>query len=148
MSAQLLKTKFFIPKPPIHTVSRPGLQERLDRALDCKLTLLAAPAGFGKTTLMSCWIQEQSPNAAWISLDGDDNDATQFWAYVTRALQQVCVNWKVSLLPEFNPIQPPPTQTLLTHLINQLTDIDQQMVLVLDDYHVISNQDIHRDLAF
>ena len=78
---ELLNTKLFIPRPRKNLVSRPRLIERLNAGLDKKLTLIAAPAGFGKTTLLSEWIPQSPRCVTWLSLDDDDNDPVKFWAY-------------------------------------------------------------------
>jgi len=93
MSTELLRTKLFIPRPrPVaQRVPRPRLVERLNAGLGCKLTLISAPAGFGKTTLLSEWVSSTDPRGrvAWVSLDKGDNDPTRFWSYVIAALQTV-----------------------------------------------------------
>ena len=148
MVTSLLKTKFYRPKPSPNNILRPRLHKTLDKGLSGKLTLVAAPAGFGKTTLISSWVQQHSQVFAWVSLDQADNDVTIFWAYVVSALQQVCGRIHSTPLTAFDPGQLPSTQVLLTTLINGLAAIPQKIVLVLDDYHVISNPAIHEQLGF
>ena len=93
MAVSLLKTKFYVPpvQPRERVVSRPRLLERLEQGTrsGCKLTLISAPAGFGKTTLVSEWVQRIDGPTAWLSLDEGDNDPTRFWCYVIAALQAI-----------------------------------------------------------
>lgn len=148
MPTPLLKTKLYIPAPSPNTVSRPRLCERLDQGLAGKLTLVAAPAGFGKTTLLSYWIQRCSQAFAWVSLDETDNDPSIFWVYVVKALQRACEGFDQVVLASFNPLQLPAVPTLVTSLINDLSANQQKIVLVLDDYHIISNTEIHKQIVF
>ena len=148
MSTSLLKTKLYVPEPSSNTVSRSRLRERLDQSLSAKLTLVAAPAGFGKTTLISCWLQKCGQAFAWVSLDEADNDEPIFWAYVIAALQQAGERSGQVLLSGFDLAQLPPPLIFLTRLINELTAHQQKIVLVLDDYHVISNAAIHEYVLF
>ena len=148
MSTLLLKTKFYIPEAITqYSIAHP-FAERLDHGLAGKLTLVAAPAGFGKTTLMSCWIRNCSQIFAWVSLDEADNDppfsgltlSAHSSKPARRAISRYC--------QQFDPVQLPPTQILLTTLINELTISQQKIVLVLDDYHVISNSGYSRTDPF
>jgi LuxR family transcriptional regulator, maltose regulon positive regulatory protein len=149
MTVPLLTTKFHIPPARARLVPRPRLQQRLAEALSCEhsLILISAPAGFGKTTLLSDWLQQLSLPTAWLSLDDADNDVARFLAYVSSALQ--------NLYPEAegfpSPIPAaarPDTESWLTALINDLSSTAQSGVLVLDDYHVIDNTTVHQALAF
>jgi len=148
MSDLLLKTKLFIPEPASRIVARQRLNQQLNQGVTAKLTLVAAPAGFGKTTLLSCWLQDKPRLSAWVSLNEDDNDETLFWAYVVNALQQAYAKCNQPLLTKFDPFQLPPAKTLLANLINELTTCEEPTVLVLDDYHVISNPAIHEQISF
>jgi LuxR family maltose regulon positive regulatory protein len=149
MSSILLKTKLYIPPTQAGWVARPRLIERLDQALRLghKLTLVSAPAGFGKTTLVSGWIHQNRVRAAWVSLDEGDNDATRFWAYVIAALQTVAPTIGQSLSGTLRSPQPPPLETLTTVLINDLVEqgghARHSLILVLDDYHTIAVPEIH-----
>lgn len=145
---QLLATKLYIPSTRPEFIPRPRLVEQLNQGLHRKLTLVSAPAGFGKTTLIADWLQEIDLPAAWLSLDERDNDPVQFWMYFVTALQAVQKNLGETVLPFFQSPKPPPIETLLTELINQLASLTDQMILVLDDYHTINNQTIHQGLGF
>ena len=133
---------------------RPRLTERLDRGTASKLTLVSAPAGFGKTTLLTEWLAA-GPAAppgerrvAWLSLDRADNDAASFWTYVIGALRTVAAGVGESALPLLRAPQPSPIGTVLTVLLNDLGTIAADIVLVLDDYHVIDASDVQDGMAF
>ena len=138
----LLATKLYIPPIRPELVSRPRLIERLNAGLHRKLTLVSAPAGFGKTTLVSEWVTgcerlEPKVRAAWLSLDEGDNDPTRFLAYLVAALQTIAADIGEGVLGVLQSPQPPPTESILTALLNEITTIPDNFVLVLDDYHVI-----------
>ncbi len=106
------------------------------------MTLVSAPAGFGKTTLVSEWVAgcerlEPKVRAAWLSLDKGDNDPTRFLAYLVAALQTIAASIGEGVLGVLQSPQPPPTESILTALLNEITTIPDNFVLVLDDYHVI-----------
>jgi len=118
-------------------VARPGLGEKLDEGLGCKLTLLSAPAGFGKTTLLSSWVGELSDagrSVAWLSLDPGDNDPARFWRYFVTAMDQIKPGLGESALVLLGSPQAPPIEAIFTTLLNELGDLDADSVLVLDDY--------------
>jgi LuxR family maltose regulon positive regulatory protein len=144
----LLQTKLYIPPIRRELVSRPRLVERLDAGMDRKLTLVSAPAGFGKTTLISEWLAGCQQRAAWLSLDESDNDPTRFLAYSITALQAFGDNVGGEALSALQSPQPPPTEAVLTSLINEVAAFPNRMVFVLDDYHVIEAQPIHGALTF
>ena len=131
-------------------VPRPKLIERLNQGLELghKLSLISAPAGFGKTTLVSEWLAGCARPAAWLSLDERDNDPTRFLAYLVAALQTLTANIGAGLLAVLQSPQPPPTDTILTALLNEITTIQDNFVLVLDDYHVIESQKVDQALTF
>ena len=141
MSTPLLATKLYIPPPRPNVVLRPRLIERLNEGLHRKLTLISAPAGFGKTTLVSAWIASCERQVAWLSLDEADSDPTRFLTYLVAALQTVAPTIGAGLLGVLQSPQPPPPEAILTTLLNDITTIPDQFVLVLDDFHVI---DAHR----
>ena len=134
---QLLTTKLYIPPPQPDRVPRPRLIERLEAGIRGKLTLVSAPAGFGKTTLVSEWIAGCDRPAAWLSLDEGDNDPTRFLAYLIAALQTIAANIGEGVLGVLQSPQPLPTESILTALLNEITTIPDNFILVLDDYHVI-----------
>jgi LuxR family maltose regulon positive regulatory protein len=159
----LLRTKLYIPpiQPDAQHVPRSRLLERLDVGLHGKLTLVSAPAGFGKTTLIGEWVQSlgrTDPHVAtcWLSLDEGDNDLQRFLTYLVAALQTLA-SGKVEgieadigkgVLSTLLSPQPPPAEAILTALINELTALPGRIVLVLDDYHLIDAQPIHDALTF
>ncbi|MCL4302267.1 MAG: hypothetical protein KJ077_41650 [Anaerolineae bacterium] len=150
MSGPLLTTKLYIPrqsaKQPL--VLRPHLTARLNEGLNDRLTLISAPAGFGKTTLLSKWIPDAQHCVAWLSLDAGDNDPIRFWTYGITALQMLQNGLGQSALSLLQAPQPPSLESILTHLINELTTFPDDFVLVLDDYHVIENPALHDSLAY
>ncbi len=149
MSTPILATKLYLPRPRPKVVLRPRLIERLDEeGLNRTMTLICAPAGFGKTTLISEWIAGWDRPAAWLSLDGGDNDPTRFVAYLVAALQTVAPNIGEGVLGLLQSPQPPPTQSILTVLLNEISAIPNDFVLVLDDYHVIDARAVDDALAF
>jgi LuxR family maltose regulon positive regulatory protein len=148
----LLRTKLSVPPLRAGLVPRPHLIEHLDQGLQAghKLTLISAPAGFGKTTLVCEWVaslrldtvkESQITNRiAWLSLDEDDNDPTRFLAYFISALKQVQgieTTLGDAALNMLRSPQPPPTKVVLTSLINEVSDVQERIVFVLDDYHSI-----------
>ncbi|MCB0251806.1 MAG: LuxR family transcriptional regulator, partial [Anaerolineae bacterium] len=137
---ELLRTKLFIPRPRPGRVARPRLTERLNAGLNRKLTLVAAPAGFGKTTLLSEWIPQSPRCVAWLALDGEDNDPARFWTYVIAALQEVHPKLGVSALAMLQSPEAPTTAALITSLINEIAAFPEPFAVVLEDYHVIDSQ--------
>ncbi len=150
MSETLLKTKLYIPPLRSNLVSRPRLVERLNKGLHqgCKLALVTAPAGFGKTTFVSSWIQHQAHRVAWLSLDEADNSPSRLIYYVIAALQTIDQALGETAVSLIQSPQPPPADILLALLINDLASLSRHVFLVLDDYHVIRNLDIHKALTF
>lgn len=157
-SSLLLTSKFHPPRLPLGLVERPQLFSRLDTWHACKLTLLSAPAGFGKTTLMSAWVAESYshpnfPQMAWVSLDARDNDPVHFWHSVIIA----CQIWqaetgKKALAQLLSALQPPfqafPLEAILTLFLNDLASRESESVLILDDYHAITEPRLHESMAF
>jgi LuxR family transcriptional regulator, maltose regulon positive regulatory protein len=147
----LLETKLYIPKLQNGVVGRPRLIERLRRGTEAKLTLISAPAGFGKTTLLAEWLASNADDAsspAWLSLDPSDDEATTFWSYVIGALQMVAPGVGTTSLSLLREPQPPPIRSILAALVNELSATSDQVVLVLDDCHLIEAQEIHEGVAF
>jgi len=150
----LLETKLYVPRSRRGLVLRPRLSERLDRGTASKLVLLSAPAGFGKTTLLTEWLAARPAAlagerlAAWLSLDRGDNDPASFWAYVIAALRTVASGVGESAQALLDAPQPPPTETVLTALLNDLGTVAGEIVLVLDDYHVIEAREVQDGMAF
>ncbi len=144
----LLATKLYIPPPRPNIVRRPRLIARLNAGLDRKLTLLSAPAGFGKTTLLSDWIAGCGRQSAWLSLDRGDNDPARFLAYVVVALQTIEASIGAGVLGALRSSQLPPLEPILTALLNDLTTLSDPFILVLDDYHVLDAQPVDQALTF
>jgi LuxR family maltose regulon positive regulatory protein len=151
----LLVSKLSLPQPRPSLISRERLLAHLDDALEHKLTLLAAPAGFGKTALVSQWaahLQTRRPRlpVAWVSLDGGENDPLRFWHYVISACQVFRADLgeaALALLPGQSPSRQFAQEAVLTALLNNLATLPQPGVLVLEDYHSIRNAQIHEALA-
>src|SRR5712691_12426760 len=148
MPTPILATKLYILRLRPKVVSRPRLIERLNEGLHRKLTLIGAPAGFGKTTLVSAWVEGIERPAAWLSLDEGDNDPARFLTYLVAALQTIAANIGVGVLGALQSPQPPPAESILTALLNEITAIPDKFVLVLDDYHVIEAKAIDQALTF
>ncbi len=144
MSEDILQTKLYIPPLRPNFVARPRLIQKLKQGLGGKLTLVSAPAGYGKTTLVA----EGLLNPAWLSLDENDNDPTRFWVYVFAALKKVWVDLDYGGIATLKSPQPPAIETILTNLINQATVLSDKITLVLDDYHIIEKQAVHQAMAF
>jgi LuxR family maltose regulon positive regulatory protein len=121
---------------------------RLDEGLHGRLTLVSAPAGFGKTMLLSEWVAGCQRPAAWLSLDEGDNDPTRFLAYLIAALQTVGADIGESVLGALQSPQPPQTESIMTLLLNEITTIPDDFVLVLDDYHTVDARPIDDALTF
>ena len=161
MEEHVLQTKLHIPSLRPSLVPRPHLIERLNHGVQsgCKLTLVPAPAGFGKTTLITDWgsqisesINPQSafnaPQLCWLSLDEGDNDPARFLVYFIAALKSVNEDIGKIALSLLQSPQPPPSEVVLTTLINDIIAAAAPIILVLDDYHVIHTPPIHQQLAF
>ena len=150
MPETLLRTKLFIPPVRPNLVLRHQLIERLNQGLKLghKITLVSAPAGFGKTTLVSEWLAGRERPIAWLSLDEGDNDPARFLAYFIAALQTVVPNIGEGVLAVLQSPQPAPTELILTALLNEISTVPDNFILVLDDYHVIDAQSIDNALTF
>ena len=166
MATPLLATKFYIPPTRSELIPRPRLTERLDDGLQGKLTVVSAPAGFGKTTLLSEWVRgSERPTASgpptsppqlcrsvrgtgWLSLDEGDNDLVRFLTYLIAALQGIDEDIGVDVQAALGASQTPLVETLLTMLINDIAAFEQELTLILDDCHCIDAQPIHDALDF
>ncbi|MCJ7622412.1 MAG: hypothetical protein MUO76_02835, partial [Anaerolineaceae bacterium] len=146
--AQTLTTKLFIPPPRKGLVLRQRLIDRLIQGTDGKLSLISGPAGFGKTTLLSEWIAKCDRRAAWISLDEGDNDRVRFLQYLISAFMRISDDISDELIELLYSSKPPTSEELLTNLINQAAEIQDPFLIVMDDYHVIHNGDIHEMMLF
>ena len=148
MVTPLLTTKLYIPHARPGLVSRQRLIERLNAGMSCRLSLVSAPAGFGKTTLVSEWAAGCKRPVAWLSLDEGDNDPTCFLTYLIAALQTVAPKIGEGILGALQSSQPPPTESIQTALLNEITNIPNNFVLVFDDYHVIDSKLVDSALTF
>src|SRR6266568_4150206 len=148
MPTPILATKLYIPRLRPHVVIRPRLIERLNEGLLRKLTLISAPAGFGKTTLVSEWVAGCDRQVAWLSLDKGESDPTLFLTYLVAALWTIAPALGEGVLGVLQSPQPPPTASILTTLLNEITTIPDQFVLVLDDYHVLAAKPVDQALTF
>jgi LuxR family transcriptional regulator, maltose regulon positive regulatory protein len=148
MSTPILATKLYIPPPRPKVVVRARLIEQLNDGLPHKLTLISAPAGFGKTTLVSEWLVGSGRPVAWLSLDEADNEPTHFLAYIIAALQTTAAAIGTEALGALQMLPPPATESILTTLINEISRLADPFILVLDDYHVIEAQAIDQALTF
>ncbi len=152
METPLLQIKLYIPPPRPKVVPRPRLIERLNEALRSgrKLTLVSAPAGFGKTTLVSAWLAAGERPAAWLSLDERDKTPTRFLTYLVAALQTInpTIGQEVLAALQATQPQPPSTESILTALLNDIATSPDNFILVLDDYHVIEAPSIDQALTF
>ena len=148
MTSPLLTTKLYIPPVRPKLVSRAHLIERLNAGLHYKLTLVSAPAGFGKTTLVAEWVATSGRPVAWLSLDENDNDPARFFTYLVAALQTVDPNIGQAAQAMSQTPQPPPPESLLASLVNDIAAAPRPFALVLDDYHLIHTLPIHQQLAF
>lgn len=144
----ILHTKLYMPRAIPNPVARERLVERLEEGSACKLTLVSAPPGFGKTTLVSEWLRESDRNSAWVSLDDGDNDPVRFLSYLTAALRGIDSRIGETALTLLGSRQPPPAETILTCLINDVLVVSSDMVVVLDDYHIITAQPIHDAMVY
>jgi LuxR family maltose regulon positive regulatory protein len=164
MPTPVLATKLYIPPPRAKIVLRPRLIEQLNEGLSSgrKLTIISAAAGFGKTTLVSEWIASCGRPAAWLSLDEGDNDPARFLIYLVTALQTlglrsprrgskvegIAANIGAGMLGALQSSQPPPIESILTTLINEITTIPDNFIFVLDDYHIIDSKPVDQALTF
>ena len=147
MSAPVLVTKLYAPPPRPEAVPRPRLLARLDAGLRGKLTLVAAPAGYGKTALVGAWVAGCGHPVAWLSLDAGERDPARFLTYLVAALRTIAPDIGASVVGALQSPQPP-TEVLLAALLNELAALPGEVVLVLDDYHLIDAKPIDEALSF
>jgi LuxR family transcriptional regulator, maltose regulon positive regulatory protein len=147
----LLATKLTVPGLRADLVPRPRLAQRLDEVQGRGLVLACAPAGYGKTVLLAEWVRRGRHPVAWLSLDAGDNDPARFWRHAVAALDRVRPGISERMNPLLGPHASPSFEPLMTALINEVADqpdADEALLLVLDDYHVISSQLVHESLGF
>jgi LuxR family maltose regulon positive regulatory protein len=160
LSIPLLATKLAPPRLPLWLVERTRLLCELDAVCTHPLTLVSASAGSGKTTLLAAWVTASRLQTskglvprtqlavAWLSLDTGDNDPIRFWASCIASLQNCLPTLGVEALALLHARETPPLSTILVALLNEIVQLDQEVILVLDDFHLISEQAIHDDLLF
>jgi len=146
----MIATKLYVPKVRRGLVARPRLSERLRGGAEARLTVVSAPAGFGKTTLLAEWLGETPGtdlSVAWLSLDPSDNEPSSFWAYVVTALRTAVPGVGSGVL-ELIASSPLPTDLLLTTLLNELAAAPGELWLVLDDYHLVDSHEVRDGMTF
>lgn len=148
METTLLRTKLYIPHVRPGLVQRTRLLKWLDEGLDHKLTILSAPAGYGKTTLLSAWAAACVYPLVWLALDKDDNDPHRFLAYLIASAQSIKPKIGEEILLLLQPPRPVRIEELLPALINQLDDIPGPFAIVWDDYHLITSPEVHRAVVY
>ena len=146
MGAPILRTKLFAPTPGPVVIRRERLNRRLDEAMDRRLALVSAPAGFGKTTAVARWLDERSRSAAWFSVEEADQDPIRFWAYVVGALNEldsVTLTETGAILEASDP----DVDRVILSLCNELSsESAAQTVFVLDDLHAVTNREVMEGL--
>jgi len=151
VETSLIATKLYVPPARVNLVDRQRLLNKLNAALKYSLVLVSAPAGFGKTTLVSEWIrhiEQKGISTAWLSLDEQDNDSARFWEYFISAMQTSKPMIGKTAMSFLNSNEKPDIDAIVTMVINDLTTIPMDFTLVLEDYHCINDQEIHRSLNF
>ena len=145
---QLLATKLYAPSTRAGLTTRPRLTERLDEGARTKLTLVVAPAGFGKSTLLGEWVLQTDLPVGWLALDEGDNDPAGFLRYVIAAIRTVEPEIGEDALSLLRSPQPPPARAVSTMLVNGLAAVPHDLALILDDYHAIESEAVHATLDF
>jgi LuxR family maltose regulon positive regulatory protein len=148
MVSPLLVTKLHLPSPRLPLVQRKRLLEKLNQGLTSKLILISAAAGFGKTTVLGEWAHQVGLPVSWLSVDELDNDLTCFWMYFVTALQQCNGDIGEATLAMLRSTEPFPFEAFLTPLLNELAQLQTDLILVLDDYHLITTPVIHNAVTF
>jgi LuxR family maltose regulon positive regulatory protein len=144
----LLAAKVTVPPLRPGLVSRARLIEALNQQSGSRLLLLSAPAGFGKTILLTQWSAQSRWRVAWVSLDASDNDPIRFWRYLATSLETVAPGVGQEALELLQGRQSAPIESMLVSLLNRLAFLSEEMALILDDYHLITTQEIHESLLF
>jgi LuxR family maltose regulon positive regulatory protein len=144
----LLVTKIGIPRIRPGLLPRSHLTERLEEATNRELVLVSTPTGFGKTTLLASWARGTEKPVAWLSLDREDNDPIRFWRYIIGAVDKVYEGISERALLLLNGPPRPNVRSVITSLVNELAASSGELVLVLDDYHLVESHSVHDSLAF
>jgi len=146
----ILKTKLFLPTSRPNTVSRSLLIRKISEGIELggKLTLVSAPAGYGKTTLVTEWLKTVNRECAWVSMDSGDNDPKRFFTYLIESLKSLLEGFDQDISSLIESPQLPTPEILATLLLNRLVSMDSPSVLAIDDYHMITNDYLHRTIEF
>jgi ATP/maltotriose-dependent transcriptional regulator MalT len=150
LASPLVETKLYVPKVRRSLVARPRLSDRLGHSGDSRLTLIAAPAGFGKTTLLTAWLAASTAEqraVAWLSLEESDRQPGVFWTYLITALQTVVPGVGAGALPLLQSAQTP-IDTVVTVVLNELNTVSDEIYLVLDDYHLVDGPEVEAGMVF
>ncbi len=150
VAGPLVETKLFVPQPRGGAVARPRLTQLLDRGRTARLTLVSAPAGFGKSTLLSRWLTASAGSGrcvAWLSLEESESQPARFWTYVVTAAKRAVPAVGDSALALLATGQPP-LDVVLATLVNELSSVPTELDLVLDDYHLVDNPDLQPGVAY
>ncbi|MCV2491950.1 LuxR C-terminal-related transcriptional regulator [Geodermatophilus sp. YIM 151500] len=143
----VIATKLFVPALGTRAIERPRLYSRLARALDARLTVVVAPAGWGKSTLVAQWLRDAGVPSGWVSLDAADDDVTRFWRYLLLAVQQADARIGSTALRQLDAAGTDVERDVLPVLVNELADAGGDLLLVLDDYHLVRSPPVHRSMA-
>jgi LuxR family maltose regulon positive regulatory protein len=145
---RLLQTKLFIPRAHPEIVERSNLIRKFDEALNSRLVLVTAPAGYGKTTLLSNYFERSNKSIAWVSLDDRDDEQIRFWSYFIAALQTLDASLGKTAQGMLQSTQQPPIENILINLLNDISQYPVDITLCLDDYHSISGSKINEGMVF
>ena len=148
MSDPILTTKLYIPISGREHIERLHLIQRLDQGANGKFTLISAPAGYGKTTLLSVWSAQSEMPVAWLTLDQNDNDLGRFLAYLIASLHSINILIDAQILQPLQSKQSNQIETLLIPIVNQIVVEERRFALILDDYHLIQTKEIHDALVY
>lgn len=148
MTVSILSTKIYTPTPHKGFISRKKLIDQLNSGRESKLILVSAPAGYGKTTLLAEWIEQRSFQVGWVSLDEQDNDLRRFFSYFIGSLSTITKTIDESILTYLKDQNPESNTAFLSLLINQVSASSKSISLVLDDYHCITNPEIHQSISY
>jgi LuxR family maltose regulon positive regulatory protein len=144
----IVSTKLRIPRVRNTLVARPRLMHKLDEGMDAKLTLVSAQAGYGKTTALSEWVRRSDSQVAWVSLDKYDNDWVQFWSYVKASIQKSIHSFGSTVEPLLVNGPSKIVEPAIVALLNELNNLTSELVIVLDDFHVIETPTIHQSIVY
>jgi LuxR family maltose regulon positive regulatory protein len=148
VSSPLLSTKICIPTSRKEIISRLKLIDQLNTGRECKLILVSAPAGYGKTTLLIEWISQLAISVGWVSLDAQDNDLRRFFSYLIASLKSIGIHINGNIFPDLKDQDLEKLSEYISVLINQVSSSSRPIYLVLDDFHLINNHDIHQTITY